>query len=288
MNPMNHKVAARHTLNIGSRLPPYRIGLGSLLLVGAALWLGAASGTSNAQTVIGSPGAGFQNWTVADLNNNGAPYWDAFTKNVGNTQNSANIGFCLTGTGDCAGVIHHAPGPAPFWGMSFNAGADTAKTGAMDPKVYFRRRSSDEEELKATLELQFTTSAEPKAIKEIGWFETNASGSVIGSRHVLFHGAGNPVGSTAPDPVGKKVKFRPTEHFGYYFADVSEGGCHAYTLSTFNEPGCNDPSSLHNLAVFSTHPASHRSTFWIAGEDPPGCGDGDCNLTVIKVSRDED
>jgi hypothetical protein len=80
------------------------------------------------------------------------------------------------------------------------------------------------------LELQFTTSAEPKAINEIGWFETNASGNVIGPKHVLFRGAGNPVGSTIPDPVGKKVKFKPTEHFGYYFADVSEGSCHAYTL----------------------------------------------------------
>jgi len=34
---------------------------------------------SYAQTVIGSPGAGFQNWTAADLNNNGAPFWDAPT-----------------------------------------------------------------------------------------------------------------------------------------------------------------------------------------------------------------
>jgi hypothetical protein len=93
------------------------------------------------------------------------------------------------------------------------------------------------------------------------------------------------VGSTIPDPVGKKAKFKPTAHFGYYFADVSEGGCHAYTLSTFNEPNCNDN---HNLVVFSTHPHSRRSTFWIAGEDPPGCGDGDCNLTVMKVSPDEE
>ena len=52
-----------------------------------------------------------------------------------------------------------------------------------------------------------------------------------------------------------------------------------------NEPGCNDN---HNLVVFSTPPDSHRSNFWIAGEDPPGCGDGDCNLTVMKVSPDEE
>jgi hypothetical protein len=169
--------------------------------------------------------------------------------------------------------------------MSFNSGKDTPGTGVMDPKVYFHRDSSAHEELKATLELQFTTSSEAKAINEFGWFETNGSGSVIGAKHVLFRGAGNPPGSTTPDPVGKKVEFKPTEHFGYYFADVSEGGCHAYTLSSFNETNCNDN---HNLVVFSTHPDSHHATFWIAGEDPPGCGDGDCNLTVIKVSPEEE
>lgn len=285
MNPINRESTARRTLNIGSGLALFRSRRGSRLLMGVALWTGMACATSYAQTVIGSSGAGFQHWTVGDLNNNGAPYWDALTKSFGNTPNSANVGFCLTGTGDCGGVISHPPGPVPFWGMSFNSGADTPNTGAMDPKVYFRRSYSEDEELRATLELQFTTSAEPKAINEIGWFETNASGNIIGPKHVLFRGAGNPVGSTIPDPVGKKVKFKPTEHFGYYFADVSEGGCHAYTLSTFNEPGCNDN---HNFAVFSTHPDSHRSTFWIAGEDPPGCGDGDCNLTVIKVSPDEE
>jgi hypothetical protein len=160
--------------------------------------------TSYAQTVIGSPGAGFQHWTVGDLNNNGAPYWDAITKNAGNTPNSANVGFCLTGTGDCGGGISHPPGPVPFWGMSFNSGTDTPGTGAMDPKVYFHRSSSEHDELKATLERQFTTSAEPKAINEIGWFETNASGTVIGTKHVLFRGAGNPWAARSPTLSEKK------------------------------------------------------------------------------------
>lgn len=285
MNLRNHESTVRPTLNIGRRPTGFRNGCGSRLLVAAAMWTCIPLATSYAQTVIGSPGAAFQHWTVGDLNNNGAPYWDASTKSVGNTPNSANVGFCLTGTGDCGGVIKPPPGPLPFWGMSFNSGKDTPGTGAMDPKVYFRRGSSEHEELKATLELQFTTSIEPKAINEIGWFETNASGSVIGAKHVLFRGAGNPVGSTVPDAVGKRVEFKPTEYFGYYFTDVSELSCHAYTLSSFNEPNCNDN---HNLVVLSTHPDSHRSTFWIAAEDPPKCVDGDCNLTVMKVSPEEE
>ena len=115
MNPINHVSTARRTLNIGRGLTLFRNGRGSRLLVAAALWIGMASATSYAQTVIGSPGAGFQHWTVGDLNNYGAPYWDAVTKSAGNTPNSANVGFCLTGTGDCGGVISHPPGPVPFW-----------------------------------------------------------------------------------------------------------------------------------------------------------------------------
>ena len=149
--------------------------------------------------------------------------------------------------------------------------------GAFDPNVYFRR-SHDEQALEATLELNLATV--PGEVNEIGWFETDATGSFVGTRHILFQGGGVPPGSLTPDPIGKRVTFRPTEHFGYYFKDVSELGCLAYTLSSFNDaPACNG----HNFVVFSTDPDSRHSTFWIAGEDPAGCVDEDCNLTLVKV-----
>jgi hypothetical protein len=272
----------RHAYSVDRGRTAVRRRRGLSLLIAAAAWMGTACATSYAQTVIGSPGAGFQNWTAGNLNNNGKPFWDAPTKSFGifkANNDSKNVGYCLTGTGDCVGIGSHAssPGPLPYWGMPFDAVHDTG--GAFDPKVYFRRGPSDDN-LKATLELQFTT--EPGNINEIGWFETNSSGSVVGTRHILFRGGA----SATPDPVGKKVEFKPTEHFGYYFSDVSEGGCLAYTLSSFNNPlpDCAD----HNFVVFSSMPGSHHSTFWIAGEDPPGCGDGDCNLTLIKVAPDEE
>jgi len=252
------------------------------LFVAAALWTGAAGAPSFAETILGGPGAGFQNWTVGNLNNNGAPFWDAPTKSVGafnGNQDSKNIGFCLTGTGDCVGIGSHAsaPGPLPYWGMAYNSATDTG--GAIDPKVYFRRDPGDHT-LVATLELQFTTVA--GEVNEIGWFETDAAGSLVGPRHILFHGGGVPPGSATPDPVGKKVTFTPTHHFGYYFSDVSENGCLAYTLSGFNAPAaCTD----HNLIVFANHPGSPNSKYWIAAEDPPGCADGDCNLTLIRVEH---
>jgi hypothetical protein len=252
------------------------------LFIATSLWAAGACVTTHAETVIGSTGAGFQDWKVGNLNNNGAPFWDAPTRSVGGfsgNQDSKNVGFCLTGTGDCVGIGSHesAPGPLPYWGMPYNSAADTG--GAIDPKVYFHRGQSDHT-LVATLELQFTTVT--GEVNEIGWFETDATGSLVGARHILFHGGGIPPGSATPDPVGKKVTFRPTPHFGYYFSDVSENGCLAFTLSGFNAPAaCNG----HGFVVFSPDPASPHAAFWIAAEDPPGCSDGDCNLTLIKVDH---
>jgi len=235
----------------------------------------ATCATSFAQSIIGSPGAAFQTWTVADLNNNGAPYWDAVSENYLGNQTNKNVGFCLTGTGDCVGIFTavFAPGPIPFWGMSYDPVNDL--NGAIDPKVYFENRGTH---LKATLQLQL--SSFPTEINEFGWFETDSTGTVLGPRHKLFQGSGVPSGTLTPDSAGKAVIFKPTKYFGYYYSDVSEGGCLVYTISSFTtDPSC----SGHNFAVFATKPGSRRNAFVIAGEDPPGCNDGDCNLTLVRV-----
>ena len=239
----------RHADRTANRRTALRNTRGLSLLIAAAVWIGTACATSYAQSVIGSPGAGFQNWTAGNLNNNGAPFWDAPTKSFGSysgNQDSKNVGFCLTATGDCAGIGSHsaAPGPLPFWGMSYDSAADTG--GALDPKVYFHR-SASARTLKATLEYQFTTVS--GEVNEIGWFETNSTGSVVGTKHILFHGGGVPPGSAIPDPVGKRVTFKPTQHFGYYFSDVSENGCLAYTLSSFNDATGAKDCTDHNLIL---------------------------------------
>ena len=269
-----------------------------LLAVIAAV---AISGTSNAQTLIGSPGAGWQTWTPnTDLNNNGKPYWDVPWGASGqyNGGNSAekNVGFCMTSTGDCQGIgsANFAPGALPFWGKPYNSVNDTG--GARDNKVYFHSTGG---KLKATLFLN--ASAVPSEINEFGWFETNATGAVVGARHKLFQGSGEPAGSLTPDPVGKTVTFKPTPYFGYYYSDVSEPtppnppkhGCFAYTLFNGDEPRCTDASGQqgdHDFVVFSEHPGSSRTNYWIVGEDPTDClnKDSDCNLTIVKVSPKDD
>lgn len=250
----------------------------SLVLL-IAMIVCATCSTSYGQSIKGSVGAGFQTWKAANLNNNGAPYWDAVTENYLGNPTNKNVGFCLTGTGDCVGILTavYAPGPISFWGMSYDSTNDL--NGAIDPAVYFE---SSGKHLKATLQLQL--SSKSTEINEFGWFETNKTGTVLGAKHKLFQGSGVPPGSLTPDRAGKVATFKPTQYFGYYYRDVSENGCLVYTLSGFADPACSD----HNFVVFATHPGSHRNAFVIAGEDPPGCADGDCNLTLVKVVAHED
>jgi hypothetical protein len=174
--------------------------------------------------------------------------------------------------------------------MPYNSVNDTG--GARDNKVYFQSTGG---KLKATLFLN--ASAVPTEINEFGWFETNATGTVVVIRHKLFQGSGESPNLTTPDPVGKTVTFKPTTYFGYYYSDVSEPtpatppqhGCYAYTLFNGDEPRCTDASGHqgdHDLVVFSENTGSSHTNYWIAGEDPTDCTnkDGDCNLTIVKVS----
>jgi hypothetical protein len=275
--------------------------------------------STHAQTLIGSSGAGWQTWTLAkdassnfvDLNSNGSPYWDVplLTYNDSNGAyggNAANksVGWCMTSNGDCQGVgsALYAPGALPFWGMPYTAANDTG--GAIDPKMYFKTNSSGEQ-LQATLYLNFATNN--FEINDFGWFETNSTGTVIGTKHILFHGTGFPTNPSAPpvttpDPIGKVVNFTPTQYFGYYYQDVSDEedyngpahGCYAYTIFNLNDEDCTEAGNAQNnpgqgdhvFAIFLQQNPGRAPIYWVAGQDPSLCSnDGDCNLTIVKVRR---
>jgi hypothetical protein len=255
---------------------------------------GGSGGSGSGLTLIGSPGAGWQTWTPnTNLNNNGAPYWDAqwgASGAYGGDLAEKNAGFCLISAGDCQGIGSAliAPGALPYWGMPYDSVNDLG--GARDNTVYFNSAGG---QLKATLLLNM--SSVPNEINEFGWFETNSTGTVIGTRHILFQGSGEPPGTLTPDRVGKTVTFTPTPYFGYYYSDVSEPanspapthGCFAYTLFALNEPRCTEAGGLqgdHDFVVFLQN-RQQGPVYWIAGEDPAGCVslDGDCNLTLVRV-----
>ena len=274
---------------------------------------------AHAQTLLGTPGAGWQTWSVTpisstqpDLNDNGAPWWDLQWAAAGSYGNSSsadkNPGFCMTATGDCVGMGSgaFAPGALPFWAMPYDSAGDTG--GARDNKVYFHSSGGS---LLATLYLNST--ANPNEVNDFGWFETNAAGTLVGTRHKLFSGTGV-TKDQIPTPIGTSAIFRPTTYFGYYYSDVSEPacpdgtdtylnglstpcvdpnavlhGCYAYSLFGLNDQKCVDATGGqgdHDFIVFSANArTSSHPTSWIAGEDPADCAnaDGDCNLTIVRV-----
>jgi hypothetical protein len=289
-------------------------------LIILACLLAAAITTASAQTLIGSPGSGWQSWSVApitstqpDLNDNQSPWWDLQWNAAGSYGlNSAgadkNPGFCMTATGDCVGIASgaFAPGALPFWGTAYDAVADSG--GLRDNKVYFRSSGS----LTATLYLNAT--ANPDEVNDFGWFETNSTGTVVGTKHKLFSGTGI-TKDQIPTPTGTTVVFTPTRYFGYFYSDVSEPacpdgtdtylnglttpcvdpnavlhGCYALSLFQYNDAKCVDATGNqgdHDFVIFSANAqTSTRPTYWVAGEDPADCAnaDGDCNLTLVKVS----
>jgi len=285
-----------------------------LLAVLAAATICAA----HAQTLIGSPGAGWQTWSVTpnsfdqtDLNDSATPFWDvqwaAAGSYGGGSLADKNAGFCMTSKGDCVGMgsAALAPGALPFWGMTYDSVSDTG--GARDNVVYFHSNGS-----KLLAVLFLNASANPSEINEIGWFETNSTGTIAGPRHKLYGGTGVNQDQT-PDPAGKVAIFTPTSYFGYYYSDVSEPacpdgtdpnitdiqcgnpaaplhGCYAYTLFNLDEPRCLESGGNqgdHDFIVFSGNAkTSSNPTYWIAGEDPADCAnqDGDCNLTIMSVT----
>jgi hypothetical protein len=205
----------------------------------------------------------------------------------------------MTSTGDCQGIgsALSAPGTLPFWAYPYDSANDTG--GARDDKVYFKSKYA--QTYKATLYLN--TASNTTEINEFGWFETDATGSVSGTRHVLFHGSGNPPGTATPDPVGTTATFAPTQYYGFYYQDVSDPqtlnpyeGCIAYTIFAFNDSDCtaagtgpNSPGQGDHVFAIFMQP-NQDPIYWIAGQDPTKCkNDGDCNLTIVKVRplRDE-
>jgi hypothetical protein len=271
-------------------------------------------GTSNAQTLIGSPGAGWQTWTVTpissdqpDLNDSGAPWWDLQWAAAGSYGNSSgadkNPGFCITATGDCVGMASGAFAPAHcHFGQCPTIRQPTQAAPAN--KVYFREHRR---EIASNVVSQ--CDCESNEVNDFGWFETNATGTSVGTRHLLFSGTGV-TKDQIPTPTGTSVVFTPTRYFGYYYSDVSEPacpdgtdpdisdppcgdatlplhGCYAYSLFGLNDQKCVDSTGGqgdHDFVIFKDGTPT-RPNYWIAGEDPADCAnaDGDCNLTIVKV-----
>jgi len=223
----------------------------SSLLIGTAIF---------ADTIVGSPGAAFQNWTAADLNQHGTPYWD----NVSMDGPDQNIGYYMT---DAPGaMLTNAPGAVPFWGNAYNSITDIG--GTADTSFYFHNTGAS---LTASLQLEVAGNAD---INEFGWYDT-ASPLTL---HPIFLGPNSP-----PDT----NKFSPSGTYGFYL--TGSGGTY-FTQSSLNPSG--DTSHQH-FTVFEQSSVSGAEVYWIGIEDlslqqfngNEGCL-GDYNDMVIRITTE--
>lgn len=220
-----------------------------LLLVG---FVALSAHSCIAQAIVGGPGAAFQTWTANDVNNNGAPYWD----NLSSDGETYNIGFCLAGTGGCV-LYDGAPGAIPFWGLPYNSITDSG--GAAD--LNFFVVGSAPSGLRATLEAHYAFD-----IGTFGWFETNSTGTTLGTKHTLF---------TPSSPLGTRVSFTPTQFYGYWYTRDTNT---YYTISNFNT----NVTTQQRFTLFEPAPGTALTDIWIGVDDAPN-SDLDYNDCVVRV-----
>lgn len=218
----------------------------------AAVCVLSVTSAAQADTIIGSSSSsGFvTGWTA---NNNGLPYWDQTSWDGSNK----NVGFCMTGTGGCT-MVSGAPGALPTW-----VGNTATGTWTADPNFYFSSAGGNGN---AVLQVEIAGLAGSNIL---GWFETDATGSLIGTMHQLFAG---------PDSAGAVAAFAPTAYYGFYLTS-SQGTF--FTLATLNAVDTNK----QHFAVFAPNANNINNEFWIGSEDLRlNSSDKDYNDLVVHIT----
>ncbi|MGH9521897.1 MAG: DUF4114 domain-containing protein [Terriglobales bacterium] len=151
-----------------------------LIVAGSPLW---------ADTLTGSVGAGWQSgYTV---NENGTPYWD-HTSWDGSQK---NIGYCLTGTGNCG--MSGAPGQIPYWGYS---------NGTADLNITFAPTGANA----ATMKIEIAGNA---GINQFGYSDINGN-------HIIFTGPQG-AGATATFTAAGSYSFFMIGANGTYYSNAA-------------------------------------------------------------------
>lgn len=233
------------------------LGLSACLLAGAM---------GQADTVAGT--GDWQSWSAANLIQGvsptpGLPYWN----NLSGDGSRYNIGWCITGGGNC--TIPGTPGNVPYFGPN---GSDAPSDMAFVNSNYA---------VTATLEAAITNS---RSIDVFGWYALNTDGS-IGPLHPLF---------SPSDSAGLAQTFTPSSRYGFYveqdqgtaidpfaskylfFMDSAENRVEGYP---------NPSDNLQHFAVFDaqTGTANGTTPYYIGAVDTRACtpnGSGTCDSTA--------
>jgi PEP-CTERM motif/Domain of unknown function (DUF4114) len=208
------------------------------------------SANAFAEMLIGSPLAGWQDWEVSNLNNNGIPYWDRSSRDGSNR----NIGYCLTS--DNCGSYSAPPGTIPYWGMN---------NGAADPSFYFVGIPGSNDSFTLILELAGYSSR-----NIFGWYEIDpGTGQKIGPNNVIFNGSDSP---------GASETITVSQYYGFFF-QIPDTGRTYYTQSQYNS----DRSWEQHFSIFK-----NGDTFWMGMEDLYFCNtDKDYNDMILRYATAE-
>jgi hypothetical protein len=180
----------------------------------ALLFAGTSLVLADTVTVPGqNPNLIWQNWTTAQLNDSGTPFWNHASFDGARR----NIGDCLTSTAACG--VTNPPGALPYLGTS---------SGAAFSQFYFNGSGGS---VTATFAGGITASSNDI----FGWYNI-ANPSQL---NVIFAG-----GAT----VGQTVTFTPSAQYGLYLRNATPGFQNTY-LSQSDLAGSSDPTTQH-LAAF--------------------------------------
>jgi hypothetical protein len=228
-----------------------------LLVVALALLTAPATALADTIQTTASPNPyGWQTWSSSNLNQNGNPYWDNITWDG----DKKNIGYCLTGTGNCLSMPDAPLVPLPFWGASFTSSTDTG--GGFDPNFFFAK---DTPGSTAALKIEIAGFADKNTF---GWFETDPTGTSVVATHELFSGL---------QGAGAAATFTPTLYYGFYLTTPQTN-----TFYTLSSQG--DNPGMQHFAVFR----GPGESYWLGMEDLKfgGCNrsDKDYNDMVVYVA----
>jgi hypothetical protein len=214
----------------------------------------------NADTLTGN--GSLQSWSPGVLGTGSGPYWNS---NMSGDGSNYNIGWCMTGTGNCH--IANPPGAINYYGNGTAAASNMSFTSAGTPDV-------------ATLLGTFSTQngVPPSGLDIFGWY--SVAGSTI-TTHQLF---------TSGAPIGTMATFTPTSSYGFYLENIQSPGA-SYEADYFwfmNDsldytagPGAGlvDTGTQH-FSVFS----GANSSYYLGVEDAPAPGsDLDYNDVVVEL-----
>ena len=204
-------------------------------------------------TITGGTLASFPTTPIsgtATAGSQGSPYWnDASLDGT-----DKNVGYFLTGTGGFNGGTNYNPATQLTNGTANPVNASTA--------FDFLRDSSTDTLIMLGAFSNFggTTAGTPYDV--VGWYETDATGTVNGTKHQLY------AGGSEQAAVGQSLAFNPTAFYGFYLTTcvTLSGNTCTQSATYFTNTNFDTATEYSNFIGGTTVTHQHFAEFGATGE----------------------